>query len=111
MTDSSDLDRTFNNHNGTGEKEREEGEGREGRGGRGGRGRGRVRGYRGRRSGFRESPDPTPQWQVQGELLDMLHIGMISPTPRFLTIDNVEFIASYNWLDQKTPTILIPGEF
>lgn len=111
MTDSSHPGGTFNNHSGRGERERGEEEGRGGRRGRGGRGRGRGRGYRGGKSGFWESPDPTPQWQTQGELLDMLHIGMISPTPRLLTIDNVEFIASYNWLDQNTPTILVPGEF
>lgn len=109
MTDSSHPGGTFNNHSGRGERERGEEEGRGGRRGRGGRGRGRGRGYRGGKSGFWESPDPTPQWQTQGELLDMLHIGMISPTPRLLTIDNVEFIASYNWLDQNTPTILVPG--
>lgn len=69
------------------------------------------RGYRWRGSSYGERPDLSPQWQTQGELLGRLDIGISSSKPKHLTIKDVEYIASYNWLDQKTPTILVPGRF
>lgn len=102
-----------------GEGERQGGGGGEGeRGGDGGRGRGlESSSGRGkilsRRHGSinPEKPDPTTQWETQGNLLDMLHIEDICPSAKHLTVNDVQYIASYNWLDQKTPTILVPGRF
>ncbi|MCJ1462600.1 hypothetical protein MMC07_001202 [Pseudocyphellaria aurata] len=113
MSDDLGSNRNFINYRGRGEGEgrslrgRVEGEG-EGRGWRG-RGRGRGlgssrggrRGYRARGSNFGQRPDPTLQWQTQGELLDTVDLG--SPprwaplaTPRKLEQDSGEVYRDQN---------------
>lgn len=110
MSDNSHPSSVFSNYRGRGGRE-------EGRGWRG-RGRGQEsstsrgsRGYRGRGSSFGERPDPTSQWQTQGAILGTVHIGIVPPTQKHLTVNDVEYIASYNWIDQKTSTFLVPGRF
>ena len=56
-------------------------------------------------------PDPTPNWECQGELLATISMDETTISQAPSTISEVEYIASYNWLDQKTPTILVPGMF
>lgn len=107
MSDSPHSSRTFINYRGRGE-----GEGRgwraRGRGLESSPGRGR-RGYRARGSSFGERPDLTLQWQTQGALLDALSLDKIPPISNHMAVKDVEYLASYNWLDQETSTILIPG--
>lgn len=53
----------------------------------------------------------TSQWNTQAELVATITVGGLSPTQIRATISDVEYVASYNWLDQKTSTILVPGRF
>lgn len=41
--------------------------------------------------------------------MDALSLGKIPPASKHMTVKDVEYLASYNWLDQETSTILIPG--
>lgn len=110
MSDSSHPSSAVSKHRGRGERKEGTGWRERGRGQESSTGRG-SRGYRGRGSSFGERPDPTSQWQTQGALLGTVNIGSIPTTPKHLTVNGVEYIASYNWLDQKTSTFLVPGRF
>jgi hypothetical protein len=82
------------------------------RGGRGGRG-----GNAPRTRPFPNSKQPvTPDIQKHplGPLLHTISQGSIESLllddPLNNTISDCELVASYNWLDEKTPTIVVPGE-
>ncbi|KAL9119604.1 MAG: hypothetical protein Q9187_003842 [Circinaria calcarea] len=53
--------------------------------------------------------DPTSQWDTQAEVITEITVESLSPTQIPTTISDAEYLASYNWLDQKSPTILVPG--
>ena len=72
--------------------------------------RGNHRG-RGGSSSWTEKPDPSASWKIQGELLATISTEGLPPAETASTVSNVEYIASYNWLDGKSPAIIIPGTF
>lgn len=89
---------------------------------RGNRGRGTGRGWA-QQSSWRGSGQKNPTSQTKpkaDEIPKGILISTITPTPipsdaklRSVTpkISNSEYIASYNWLDGKKATILVPGEY
>lgn len=93
-----------------------------GRGGRGGRlrpdhgNRFYFQGSRGRGVGSatRPAPDSPPEPDLK-EGLDTTKIIDTIPAPARLTppenfpIDNVKYVASYNWINAEKPTIIVPG--
>ena len=66
---------------------------------------------RGRGSSWVEKPDPSASWETQGELLATISIDGLPRAETASTVSNVEYIASYNWLDGKSPIIMVPGRF
>ena len=80
---------------------------------RGGHGRGRWGGARARgarslnptRSRAEAPPKPL------GPAVDTINITTLLIEQEAPKIEDVEYIASYNWLDVKFPVILVPGEF
>lgn len=80
------------------------------------RGRG-SRGFSGRHRGWRtEAPKGQAlggRTDQTGELLRTITLSKIQSSPQFKditpTIENCEYVASYNWLNKKRPTILVPG--
>ncbi|KAF2793546.1 hypothetical protein K505DRAFT_417731 [Melanomma pulvis-pyrius CBS 109.77] len=83
---------------------------------RGGRGRG-GRGYRGGRgaSSAKYTPPPKPDIVKHplGELLQTLQVSELDPETEKLSdavkITDLKYVASYNWMNDKTPTIMVPG--
>lgn len=73
---------------------------------RGGNHRGRGGG-----SSWAEKPDPSASWEIQGELLATISTDELPRAETASTVSNVEYIASYNWLDGKSPIIMVPGTF
>lgn len=67
--------------------------------------------YRGAKTSSWHKPDPTPDWECQGKLLATITLNELTIKQIPSIISDVEYIASYNWLDRKTPTILVPGKF
>lgn len=55
--------------------------------------------------------EPTPDWECQGKLMAAISLNEMTVSQSPPTISDVEYIASYNWLDEKAPTILVPGMF
>lgn len=70
----------------------------------------RGRGGRGIRP-WVEKVDPSASWETQGELLATISIDELPRAETAPTVSNVEYIASYNWLDGKSPIIMVPGRF
>lgn len=64
---------------------------------------------RGRGSSWAKKPDPSASWQTQGELLATISTDGLRRAETASTVSNVEYIASYNWLDGKSPIIMVPG--
>ncbi|KAK2762565.1 hypothetical protein FQN54_000738 [Arachnomyces sp. PD_36] len=79
-----------------------------GRGRGGGRGRGSGRGYW--RDDFRQVPtvDQLPPKPL-GPTIDSIDIKTLMTEEDTPTIKEVEYVASYNWLNGESPTILVPG--
>lgn len=73
---------------------------------RGGNHRGRGGG-----SSWTEKPDPSASWETQGELLATVSTEGLARAETASTVSDVEYIASYNWLDGKSPIIMVPGTF
>jgi hypothetical protein len=60
-------------------------------------------------------PEPDTVRHPLGELLQTLYLSDIKPEPeRFAAattqITDLKYVASYNWLDGKSPTIMVPGK-
>jgi len=53
------------------------------------------------------SPPPKPT----GNVLESINIKALMTEQMNPKIEDVEYIASYNWLDGKTPVILVPGQW
>jgi len=70
------------------------------------RGRGRGHGV----NSWRQ-PARTPQAQEQplGNLVTSIDIPDLSRVETQPKIEDCEYVASYNWVDDKVPTILVPG--
>lgn len=66
---------------------------------------------RGEGSSLTEKTDPSASWEIQGVLLDTIPTDGLPRAEIASTVSNVEYIASYNWLDGKSPIIMIPGTF
>jgi hypothetical protein len=80
-----------------------------------GRGRfGRGRGGSGQQTCWRGTPTsattsqplPTPL----GPIVDTINVKSLLVEDSVPTIEDVTFISSYNWLDSKSPVILVPGK-
>lgn len=84
--------------------------------GRGGYGasRGLGRGFASGNSQAIMGPDPIAAIPT-GDLITTFTLSQLVPSVSTqscdLRISGPRFLTSYNWLDSKTPTILIPGEF
>jgi hypothetical protein len=73
------------------------------------RGRGSARGWHG---GARTNAGTAPTNQEPvGKLLLTIRPDLERTTSKEskLTIEDCRYVASYNWLDRKDPTILVPG--
>ncbi|KAF3484284.1 uncharacterized protein GIQ15_03608 [Arthroderma uncinatum] len=70
-----------------------------------GRGRGRGSSWRGGAKGVEASAPPKPL----GPAIDSINIKTLLIEEVAPKIKDFEYIASYNWLDGKSPTILVPG--
>ncbi len=79
---------------------------------RGGYGRGRGRGGWGGARGTRtlNSSRPEAPPKPLGPAVDTINIKTLLTEQEAPKIEDVEYIASYNWLDVKSPVILVPGE-
>ena len=95
--------------------------------GRGGRQGGRLRpdlgnrfyfqGSRGRGGGSatdRPAPDVPPEPDFKGGLdattiIDTIPAPARHAAPEDFPINNVKYVASYNWVDAEKPTIMVPG--
>lgn len=71
------------------------------------RGRGFWRGGANlRRAGDQNLPSPKPL----GATIDSINIKTLLTEEDAPTIQNVEYVASYNWNSGKNPVILVPGQ-
>ena len=77
---------------------------------RGGRGRGSTRGRFQGGARVSAGPSPTNQEPV-GKLLLTIHPEQESTTSKGIipTIEECQYVASYNWLEGVNPSILVPG--
>ncbi|KFY19857.1 hypothetical protein V491_04163 [Pseudogymnoascus sp. VKM F-3775] len=73
------------------------------------RGQGRGQG-RGRGRAWYPKPLPTAPSGPKGPTIDSIDIKALLIEDDAPEIANVEYIASYNWLDSTVPTVLVPGE-
>lgn len=75
---------------------------------------GRLSSWRG--SGRQHGPDTwrqqisTPQEQPTGDLVTSVKVSSLSRVETPPKIDDCEYLASYNWVEGKNPTILVPGQ-
>ena len=78
-----------------------------------GQGRGSWRGGANRGGGggaWYPKPLPTAPSGPKGPTIDSIDIKALLIEEDAPEIDNVEYIASYNWLDSAKPTVLVPGK-
>lgn len=70
----------------------------------------RARGWRG---GFhaRTSTQPSTPPLPFGETIDQINVTTILVDNVSPKIGDVKYVTSYNWLDDKVPTILVPGQY
>lgn len=84
------------------------------RGGRWGGGRGGRGGWKSSTVKYNPPPEPDTARHPLGELLQTFYLSDIKPEPeRFAAtaqITDLKYVASYNWLDGKAPTIMVPGK-
>jgi hypothetical protein len=70
--------------------------------------------WRGSGRGYGESswrqPAPTTQEQPLGNLITSIDISDLSRVETQLKIRDCEYVASYNWVDSKAATIIVPGQ-
>jgi hypothetical protein len=71
--------------------------------GSGGRGSGTWRG--------KDAHIPTPTPQPLGPTLDSISSRTLLVEENAPKIQDVQYVASYNWLDGKSPVILVPGQY
>ncbi|KAI9700288.1 MAG: hypothetical protein M1836_002303 [Candelina mexicana] len=77
--------------------------------GTGGTSRGSRGGYRGFRSTVPSPATEPPPDLPFGEILATIDISATPTSQDPPKIENCEYLASYNWLDRATPTIVVPG--
>jgi hypothetical protein len=81
---------------------------------RGGRGRGGRGGWKSWTAKHTPQPEPDIIRHPLGELLHTFSLSDIKPEPeRFAAtaqITDLKYVSSYNWLDGKAPTIMVPGK-
>jgi hypothetical protein len=66
--------------------------------------------WRGKESRSRaENPQPPMRPQPLGPTIDSINSKILLIEEDAPTIQDVEYVASYNWLDGKSPIILVPG--
>jgi hypothetical protein len=51
-------------------------------------------------------PPPKPL----GPTIDSININTLLTEENSPTIEHVKYVASYNWVDGKSPVILVPGQ-
>lgn len=74
--------------------------------------RGSYRGsWRGRGRGSQTASQPTPPSKPLGPVVNNIDIKALLIEEDSPVITDVEYVASYNWLDVKSPVILVPGKF
>jgi hypothetical protein len=81
---------------------------------RGGNGGTRKTSFSGARGDFRRGtgfhvPPPVSN-EPFGPEIDKINIATLLIEENAPTIENVNYVASYNWLDAKSPIILVPGK-
>jgi hypothetical protein len=54
--------------------------------------------------------EPPPNLKPLGPTIDSIKIKTLLTEDDAPTIKGVEYVASYNWTDDKSPVILVPGE-
>lgn len=66
----------------------------------------------GHRSGLNpgHEPDKPPQEEPVGDLVTSFDTSELPRVETHPTISDCEYVASYNWVDGKVPTILVPGQ-
>jgi hypothetical protein len=69
-----------------------------------GRGRGAFRGG----ARYKTIKQDEPDWP-SGKLVKVIKVSDLSNVETSPKIERCEYVASYNWLDLKYPTILVPG--
>jgi hypothetical protein len=79
------------------------------------RGYGRERGGKSGRGGGSGSlvgvgGSGTASREPLGPAIDTINIKTLLTEEEAPTITNVEYVASYNWIDGKSPVILVPGQ-
>lgn len=55
-------------------------------------------------------PPPQPSLKQLGPAMDSISIDTLLTEEEAPKIDNVQYVSSYNWLDDKSPVILVPGQ-
>jgi hypothetical protein len=55
--------------------------------------------------------EPLPNLKPLGPTIDSINIKILLTEEDTPTITGVNYVASYNWLNGKSPVILVPGEF
>jgi hypothetical protein len=78
--------------------------------------RGTLRGVGSRGSGTWRGKDaqgyiPTPTPQPLGPTIDSISSRTLLVEEDAPIIQDVKYVASYNWLDGKSPIILVPGQY
>jgi hypothetical protein len=73
------------------------------------RGRGNWRGGSSYRGGWVSNPPPKAPSGPYGPKIDSIEIKGLLIEEASPEITNVEYVASYNWLDGTKPIILVPG--
>ncbi|KAH7348504.1 hypothetical protein BKA65DRAFT_476916 [Rhexocercosporidium sp. MPI-PUGE-AT-0058] len=78
---------------------------------RGGSGVGQTRGWRQQRNGNRTSQEqpPAPPPQPLGPAVDSIDVNVLLVEQDAPEIEDVRYIASYNWVNGKEPVIIVPG--
>jgi len=64
-----------------------------------------------RRQETRQAGQPSPQLQPRpfGDIIDSIDIKALFVEEKTPSIENAEYLASYNWLDGREPILLVPG--
>jgi hypothetical protein len=56
-------------------------------------------------------PPPAPAPQPLGPTIDSISNRNLLVEEDAPTIQDVQYVASYNWLEGKSPVILVPGQY
>jgi hypothetical protein len=69
-----------------------------------------------KRGGARATPpDVPPEADIKqgldiSKVIETIAVPADPATPKGVSIENVKYVASYNWVDTEKPTIIVPGQ-